>query len=1523
MQSKQLLMYFLLLFFCVKGYSQQFKQFTGKPETFTSEILTYVGSPGNDEQEIIYKSFALLWDSAKFTPTQKSDILNIAICFVDKKARANPDFYNLLKILNRFKSTEKPINSFDEWLNGVVNYCSNRKLTSSFFYRLINSTSLLINQNILYQSPSVVWKVDKGNYSFVSDSGLFVKFVNVTISAYAKRDSILIYNTQGYYFPASAAWKGKGGLVTWERAGYSRDTVSASLSNYTINLTKSSYEADSVVFYNKMYFNYKLDGHLEDNVTYITNKATATFPKFVSYKTHFILKNLYKNVNYEGGFSMQGAKLVGSGSETEKARLDFYKNDSLRLSAFSRYFIFRPERVIGINAAVKILLDADSIYHGDLNFTYTTSKNEVSLLKSDNYSAQSPYLSSYHKVDMNFEQLKWNIDEPYMYLTLTPGASFGRAMYESVNFFNTAEFEGLQYYDEMHPLFALKKCALLYNSEKFTAEDFAVFQKKTVEAVRPILFPLSVKGFIFYNAENDEIEIKKKLYDALSSSAGRIDYDVLRFQSAVNAPLENGYIDIRNSDLKINGIPQVFVSDSQNVAIYPKEETILMKRNRSFQYDGRVNAGLFTFFGRNFFFGYDSFKIDLQKIDSIQLRVIIGYDNFQKPIYQDVQNTIEDVTGDLSIDDPNNKSGIKNFPKYPLFSSKGNSYVYYDRSFIQKGVYKRKNFFFQVDPYLLDSLDNFRKEGMEFKGELHSAGIFPVIPEKLVLQPDFSLGFKHKTPPDGFPIYGGKGQFYNTVILSNRGLRGDGKLEFITSTTISKDFLFFPDSMNTTAPDFTIGAQTGGVQYPQVNAKDVNAHWEPYADKYIVKNNSDPMEIFNKETDINGMLNLSSKGLKGAGTIDMTTALSISKDFRLGYSTIDADTSAFKLRSLHSKDFTVLTDDVKAHIDFSTRTGTFHANKDKTFVEFPENKYLSYLEDFNWKMDKKQLEMLSRQNNKPSGEGAKYGFKDNDLVGAKYVSTKYGQDSLCFISPKAIYDYDKNVINAQMVKYIEVADARIIPYNENVVIEANAVMKTLEKAKIIANTETRFHNFYDGRISITGKYNYTGIAKYDYIDENNKVQVITFNDISVDTSKLTLAKGSITEPDSFYLSPNYAYQGNVTLKAKDKYIHFDGSTKLELGCNTASSWIKFDTIIDPIKIFIPIGDKIRDINLKNIYLGTFITTDSIHVYSSFFSGRKNYSDTYISTASGYLYFNKDSQTYVVTTKEKIKNNNLPGNLVSFNRKRCWQHGEGNLNLGIELGQVKLSIAGSTDHDLNKNEITLRTALGIDFTLLDKALETMSNEIDSLAGKDTIDTRQRYFKKLYGNLVDSTVLIKYNEEQTADKPQKKEYPKELQHTLFFNDINFKWDDVSNSYRSNGKIGIGYIDKKVINKYVKGYIEITRKRTGDLMDIFLQIDDRTWYYIAYTRGVLHVQSSNRAFVESIMNMKPENRISKVETGQTPYNYIIATERKKSLFYARWKDYIENPKPSVPDINTEDPAEELPEGEKPEEFKEIKAE
>ena len=115
-----------------------------------------------------------------------------------------------------------------------------------------------------------------------------------------------------------------------------------------------------------------------------------------------------------------------------------------------------------------------------------------------------------------------------------------------------------------------------------------------------------------------------RLFDYIDASIKKRDYDVIRFISRIETGGENARLNLENRDLSIRGIPVIFLSDSQSVRLVPTANTIVMKRNRNFQFSGSIDAGLFRFFGHNFFFDYNDFKINLQDIDSLQLRIKTG-----------------------------------------------------------------------------------------------------------------------------------------------------------------------------------------------------------------------------------------------------------------------------------------------------------------------------------------------------------------------------------------------------------------------------------------------------------------------------------------------------------------------------------------------------------------------------------------------------------------------------------------------------------------------------------------------------------------------------------------------------------------------------------------------------------------------------------------------------------------------------------------------------------------------------------
>ena len=280
------------------------------------------------------------------------------------------------------------------------------------------------------------------------------------------------------------------------------------------------------------------------------------------------------------------------------------------------------------------------------------------------------------------------------------------------------------------------------------------------------------------------------MYRYLAAKAKKKDYDVINFISQLPKENKNALLDLNTMDLTIYGVDNVFVSNVRDVIAIPRNKQIVVKENRDFSMSGRLiagNGGRFRINCEYIDFDYDDFRMEFKDASTeIWIPNNKGiYDEKGNLALERLETEITIANGELLVDTNINKSGIwkEDYPEYPIIRSYDNSKVYYDKEEIFSGVYKRDNFFFEVDPFEIDSLDTYTRESLSFPGEFYSANILPNFRQELRVQDDNALGFVIQTPEDGFPLYVDKGFFHakNRVSLDKSGLRGAGQFDYLTS----------------------------------------------------------------------------------------------------------------------------------------------------------------------------------------------------------------------------------------------------------------------------------------------------------------------------------------------------------------------------------------------------------------------------------------------------------------------------------------------------------------------------------------------------------------------------------------------------------------------------------------------------------------------------------------------------------------------------------------------------------------------
>jgi len=1423
------------------------------------------------EWKSAFKDNEDFFESATFSAVEDS-LKEATKVLMRKKMRAT-HYQALMKSVLALDSWKGELKPYFDYL-GLVRKTTQKASPTSIQELLDFGEGFFVNHT-LYKSSGHAWRAE-GDFRFFEDQGKpKLECSRCLLSVATSFDSSLVEGSTLVFEPLEQIITLKGGRVYFTRNEVPADMAYITLSTAKINAKRNSYSADSVWMVQKEFFEEPLLGKMEEKLTATGEDRDSRYPKFDSYEARFELENVVPGVDYQGGFSYYGNRFIAKSIADEYSRLTFKRDGKPFMVFRSKTFSISKEKISGNQASVTMILEEDSIFHPGIQFKYLTESKEVSLLRIGDGTARTPFFNSYHKLDMYFEALYWKTNEDYLRIAMAKGSADSRALFKSASYKSTAESDAIRGLAETHPVIPIFN--LLKSLEfpaSFKAGDLAKFMRMNIDQVENMLIQMSISGIVSYQTENQTVYINERFFNFYFARTGQRDYDVLAFESIINK--DNARLSLLDFRLDLFGVSRFSVSDSQSVFIYPAEQLVQVKKNRDLSFSGTIEAGKFGIYGKTFEFNYDRFKIDLNNVDSVKIAV----QSFEAAAagtndIRFVKTVIERLKGELLIDDPGNKSGAKGLPEYPRLISHKDSYTYYDRPEIEKGVYNRNEVFFKIAPFTLDSLDNFRTEQIQLKGDFHS-GIFPVLDEKLSIQTDYSLGFQRFLKPEGLPAYGGKGQFYDTLQLSHKGIRGAGKLKYLTSNIWSHDFVFYPDSTNTMAYKFGIDKSKGPIETPDVKALDVYVHWEPNNDLLEVSNSDKPLEMYEGESAMSGQLTLTPKGLTGDGKMDFGTAEMESSIFNYKANDFKTDTTSFALKDETINNDTanvgLKTDNVKADVTFEGRKGILKSNSAESHVEFPMNNFKAYMEELEWFMDRNEVDMNSSK------------VDELGLKGALFVSTTPGMDSLAFAAPIAKFVMKTKTIFWKGVEYIDVADARIKPGDKKVTIQKGAELDPLTNATVWVGKEMQTHVLTKADVRIFTSHDYNGTADYTYVDEMGTGQLIHFASV-LSQNDITYASGKVEQISNFTMSPHFAFKGGVELQGNDPLLTFTGFTKIIHPCsNLINEWLNFESKIDPKDIMIPIGDNPKNDDDLPLFNGFLFASDSTGLYPAIFTKKKRFTDYEVLKVPGYLKYDRRNKEFRVGSKEKLADRNLSGPYLSFNTMNCTSYGEGRMDLGSKMGQVELKAAGHILYFPDSDSTELNLTLSINFPFPNELKKIMGNSFENLGGS-SLDLKDEETVKYLTDMLDSTTSEKAFAGIKEDGKFKR-LPKEFDRTLVFNKVKLSWWKRDKALQYSGESGLVVYDGEQILKPLNIMMELNRKPSGDLFSLLLIPEENKEFYFQYKAGTMQVYSSIKEFQQTLMALDAKDRQFTEKKGGT-LTVIPSSkrwsDRFKSLFVA----------------------------------------
>jgi hypothetical protein len=1327
--------------------------------------------------------------------------------------------------------------------------------------------------------------------------GPVIEFKNADLVFVTQNDSATLKGTSGSLLLQNGLFVGKGGIMDWSVAGMPQGEITAEMREYNFPVKAIRLISEGA----KVSYKAKADSIVEGIFEYRENKnkakSEAQYPRFKSFKSNIDVKGLSDNIVYKGGLSLAGKRLYSSSVDDGFSMIEVQKDGKPKIRAFSNRFELGDSLITANFASMTIYIDDDSITHPGTVFKYNKKTSVLRVSKQGGFNS-APFQDSYHQLEIISDVVSWDMNKNEIEFNIVNAKNHIPATFESEEFYHADKFYKLKGIYRFHPLQVVVGYADKTKKEEFYAGDVATPLNIDLNTFKGAMTQLMKLGYIDYNIKSGLIRLRKKARHYTLSSRNKKDYDNITFVSlspgAVNATLN-----LETHELYVRGVDQIYISDSLKVNIAPANKEIRIQKNRNFKFDGSINTENFQFTGKNFEFVYDTFLVHMPEINQIKLAVVTKKKGKSSDTTSSksrvLGNELRYSSGTLYINKPDNKSARKKIPQYPIFDATSGASVFFNKKNINGGVYDT-TVQFQIPPFRLDSLSSDDPHSIGFEGTFKSGGIFPEFKEKLVVMPDYSLGFKHKVPKDGYQLYEGTGKFYSTINLDNKGIRGDGEIHYLSTTLWSKDFVFFKDSVKTEGTKTVTkeGAHpdaVSNVTFPKMKVTEYRLRWLPRPDSMFISNAKAPIVLYDSTATMIGTANVTKKGMLGKGVLFTRGSISESYKFAFEQKGFEARNTKFRIESEDPDKPALLGLDVKLAFDLEKELARFNPEVEGVASNsFPYVQYKSSLEDGEWDLKKKIVTLA-----KPDSA---------DISKSYFYSTKPDQDSLVFNATKGVYDIPKQILNISGIPLIKVADAHIFPDSGKVTIEQNAVMTTLQKAKIEIDSVKKFHHLYDGTIDITSRLKFGGVATYQYVNLGDDTLAIKFQDFRSEPGRHkkeglhTVATGLVKEDDNLFIGPKIIYKGKVLMYAESPYLVFDGYIKLDLkGALSYSEWLKYNNDGETKEVKIDLQNAVSDNGIP-LSTGMHLDKRTNQIYTSFISKKVAQTDPDFFVADKAFEYNLDSNEFRVGNPDRFAGKSYQGNNMRYNDSTSVVDYAGKftfLQVDDKNTNIKLISTGDGYAELKDNNYNFNTLLAFNVNMNGKIVTAMAADMKSaceILPEDSIPSPEQQLadnESLFGKIaaiVGQNGLESYKAKTSMGTGSINGLNSEMGKSFTFSKVKMKWSSVYKAFYSVGKLEIAGIQKTELKKTINGFIEIRKSNKGDVINIYLEPTPNNWQFISY--------SDNR--LACITSSDPVNTIiRKYSKGEMPdrskFFFVAAEPIEKQKFIHEFKNHYLN--------------------------------
>ena len=1449
-------------------------------------VLNKIANYNADRLLLLESSVKNIWNS-KLLSNEKSLILKTLRDLTKKNYPLQPYYTNFYECL--IDGVEKELLSKEEltnWLS-ITNKVIMKFSIEEYRDYLYLSHNIINRKDTLYQSKNLSIKILKGNISFLLEENyenssllknnyLSIANENIDYCNTKKFDiesvlpnifigikdaimEISFPNTkskieleEGILFLRSlliVGGKGKVELKTDEEAY-------CTFSNFSFFLKENSITIPNT----EIHYPEKLHRPLKGVYINKHSKLKNIYPTFKSYES-ITLDYPDKEISIKGAITIEKDKFYTSGCNNAISTLKISGSNKLTITASSREGFYITDSTI-YSPVSKICLfhiDQDSLNHYGINFDYNINNQilKLSKINTDEYKFLG-FSDSYFQIIIYPDVTQWDIKNNNIYFQTFYSRDKIPLIIESKNFYNDFILSKLSINNKINSIQFLSSIVSKYRSTKLSVYDLAeeynivipTEDKKDREiAIRSNINYLQSLGFVNYTNEKDSIELTEKGRVYCNNTNLRI-HDNIRISSRVGTG-NNALINIEAKKLTIYGVKSISMDNNVNTILQPKDQRIIMLKNRDIQMDGTLSTGKFFVESDSFYFSYDSFYVDIKNNNSLSF------------ISKDTSglvksNEVTDIEGRIWIYDTKDRSGKTKLQEYPKIETKrgqinissqeeiNRRQVDIFSSYRDSSYYE--NLFFRLKPFSIDSGGINNNSAIEFPATFSSGGIFKeedIGNQTASVNRDY-IGFSKKIPERGFDIYNAKGKFYNYVHLREQGLIGDGTLKYLDGEFTSDDFLFYVDSLTLlNDKNYTISTSNGYIKAtshnPSIELKNFDIRWLPYKNEMYLKTTIEDFLIFENLIPFTGTIFYDNNGVIGDGKINHPNYTLFSQAISFASSSFKSKNTLLKIQSYQSKPY-LMTKNIDLY---------YNSDKDILLSEdmlshgiflLPINKYQLFSRNFSFDISNQKIN-----------------FEDNSIKFQSVETWNRTSNPLPieFTGNNVIYDLNENIVTVKGIQEIDIASASIIMNNEDLHIMQEGSIKELTNVSIKIDSS---HIFHPATIKILSKNEFEGFGTYTYINPINHSFTIQFDEFlfneesAKEETLITLEAISTIDTSYIELTKDLLFSGQAIIAKGRKAIHFDGAIRLNIGNELDYPWVSYtNKINDAIENSIYIDDRLKELETgEQIALGITIDQYNRELNGYFMEYKEEFiEDIPILIPKGYLLYDERENFY--TIKSKNKN----GNFFIYNPKTKEIAFKDNMRL-LDIENIyNFKSIGEGSYNLTNNIFKSNTIISLNPLLNKKNNHLMENDFkNSLENNETLQSMIDNNLDRYNLLFDLDKSSTNTEDILGSSSSLLERLKDL---LIIEDVDIEWSSEYQSFYNAGRATIKYMFGRFHNLVIDAYIELPKHDNTDIIHMLFILPSEEWYYISIKKNNIIFSSSNANFNK---NLKRSSRLVSID-------------------------------------------------------------